>query len=29
MDEGTLTARADDLAKPGSRRYHKTDVRVA
>ncbi len=29
MDEGTLTARADDLAKPGSPRYHKTDVRVA
>ena len=28
MDEGTLTARADDLAKPGSRRYHEIDVRV-
>ena len=29
MDEGTLSARADDLAKPGSRRYHENDVRVA
>ena len=29
MDEGTLTARGDDLAKPGSRRYHDIDVRVA
>ena len=28
MDEGTLTARADNLAKPGSRRYHEIDVRV-
>ena len=26
--EGTLTARAGDLAKPASRRYHEIDVRA-